>query len=63
MIVQEQAGSNVEGDENVYGIVFVSGEDEEYSKHVQEPGESVKEIHSAGSICLEQSVIIIFHLY
>jgi hypothetical protein len=35
MIIQEQARSDVEGNKNVYGIVFVSGEDEENSKHIQ----------------------------
>jgi hypothetical protein len=35
MIIQEKARSDIEGDEDIYGIVFVSGEDEENSKHVQ----------------------------
>lgn len=37
VIVHEQARSNVEGNENVNGVVFVGGKDEENAKDVEHP--------------------------
>lgn len=38
MIVQEESGGDVEGDEYIDGIVFVSSKDEEDPKKIQDPG-------------------------
>ena len=44
MIVQEEPGGYVEGDEDVDGVVLVSGEDEEDAENVADPRESVEEV-------------------
>ena len=44
MVVQEEPGGYVEGDEDVDGVVLVSGEDEEDAENVADPRESVEEV-------------------
>ncbi len=46
VIVQEEPGGDVEGDEHVDGVMLVSGKYEEDPEHVQQPGEGVKKVHS-----------------
>lgn len=50
VIVQKQSGRNVEGDENINRIMFVSGQYEEDAKHVQQPCYRVQEIQMSRSI-------------
>lgn len=51
VVVEEHARGDVKGNENVDGIVLVRGQDEEYTKGVEDPWGNVKIIHSSGSIC------------
>ena len=37
MVVKEQSGRDVEGDENIDRIMLVSGQDEEDAENVQNP--------------------------
>lgn len=50
VVVQEEAGSYVEGYEDIDGVMFVSRQDEEDSEHVQHPREGVKEVNISGGI-------------
>lgn len=51
MVVEEEASSDVESDENIDGIVLMSRQDEENPKQVQHPGDGVNEIPGSWSIC------------
>lgn len=44
VVVEEEAGGDVEGDEDVDGVVLVSRQDEEDAKEIQDPGDGVDEI-------------------
>lgn len=44
VVVEEEAGGDVEGDEDVDGVVLVRRQDEEDAKQVQNPGDGVDEI-------------------
>lgn len=44
VVVEEEAGGDVEGDEDVDGVVLVSGQNEEDTKEIQDPGDGVDEI-------------------
>jgi len=46
VVVEEESACNVEGDEHVNAVVFVSSQDEEDTKAVTQPRECVQEIHS-----------------
>jgi len=56
MVVEEQSACNVEGDKHVDAVVFVSSQDEEYTKAVTQPGECVQEIHSPTSVFRDEEV-------
>lgn len=51
VIVQEQSGCDVEGDEDVDGVVLVRRQDEEDAKQVEDPGEGVDEIPVSWGVC------------
>ncbi len=51
MVVQEESGGDVEGDEDVDGVVFVCRQDEEDAKQVEDPGERVDEVPAARRVC------------
>lgn len=51
MIVEEQAGRDVEGDEHVDAVVFVCRQDEEYTKHVHHPAGAVNVVPPARDVC------------
>lgn len=44
VVVEEEAGGDVEGDEDVDGVVLVGRQDEEDAEQVQNPGDGVDEI-------------------
>lgn len=44
VVVQEQSGGDIERDEDVDGVMFMSRQDEEDSKQVQHPGHGVDEV-------------------
>lgn len=50
VVVQEQPSGDVEGDENVDGVVLVSGQDEEDPKQVQHPCERVQNVPVTWSV-------------
>lgn len=50
VVVQEEPGGDVEGDEHVDGVVLVSGQDEEDAEEVQDPGQGVDEVPAAWSV-------------
>lgn len=54
MVIQEQSGSDVEGDEDVNGIVFMCGQDEKDAKEVKDPGQGVNKIPTPWSIFVRQ---------
>lgn len=41
MVVEEEAGGDVKGDEHIDGVVLVSRQNEENPKQVQDPGDGV----------------------
>lgn len=51
VVVQEQPGCDVEGDEDVDGIVFMGRQDKEDAKQVQDPGQGVDEVPASRGIC------------
>ena len=51
MIIEEEARGDVEGDEDVDGVVLMRGQDEEDAEDIAEPGEEVQQKEAAGSIC------------
>lgn len=62
MVVEEQSGSDVEGDEDVDGVVLVRRQDEEDAKQVEDPGEGVDEIPVPWGVCLsKQRKVSIMH--
>lgn len=50
VVVEEEAGGDVEGDEDVNGVVLVSRQNEEDAEQVQDPGDSVDEIPVARGV-------------
>lgn len=44
VVIQEQSGGDVEGDEDVNGVMFMSRQDEEDTKQVQHPRHGVDEV-------------------
>ena len=51
MVVQEESGGDVEGDEDVDGVVLVRGQDEEDAKQVEDPRQGVDEVPRPGGVC------------
>jgi len=56
MIVQEESARNVESDEHVDAVMFVSSKDEEDTEAVAEPGECVEEIDSSTRVLGDKEV-------
>lgn len=44
VIIEKEAGGDVEGNDDVDGVMLMSGQDEENTKDVQYPGEGVEEV-------------------
>lgn len=51
MIVEEEAASDVERDENVDGVVLMRRQDEENAEHVHNPCQYMQQVQTAGCIC------------
>lgn len=56
VVVEEEAGGDVEGDKHVDGVVFVSRQDEENPKQVQHPGNGVDQIPGTWSVFSHKEV-------
>ena len=56
MVVHEEPGRDVEGDEHVDRVVLVRGEDEEDAEHVQQPGKRVQEVNTTRCVCRGEHV-------
>ena len=50
MVVQEESGGDVEGDEDVDGVVLMGGQDEEDAKQVEDPRQGVDEVPRPGGV-------------
>lgn len=50
MVVQEQSSGEVEGDENINGVVLVGSQDEEYPKQIQHPCQCVQNVPVTWSV-------------
>lgn len=55
MIVEEEAASDVERDENVDGVVLMRRQDEENAKHVHYPCQYMQQVQATGRICQRQN--------
>ena len=55
-IWQHWPGCDVEGDEDIDGVVLVGGEDEEDAEDVADPGEGVEEVDAARSVVRDEEV-------
>ena len=51
MVVEEEAGGDVEGDEHVDGVVLVGRQDEEDAKQVKHPGDGVNQVPGSWRVC------------
>ena len=56
VVVQEEPGGDVEGDEDVDGVVLVGGEDEEDAENVADPREGVEEVDAARGVVRYEEV-------
>lgn len=56
MVVQEESGSDVEGDEHVNGVVFMCSQDEEDAEEIEDPGQSVNEVPASWSVLCDEEV-------
>jgi len=61
VIIEEETRRDVEGDEHVDRVVLVCGQDEEDSKHVQDPAERVQQRNSTRSVCTAPHVTDVGH--
>lgn len=50
MVVQEESGSDVEGNEHVNGVVLMGSQDEEDPKEVEHPRQGVNEVPASWSV-------------
>lgn len=50
VVIQEQSSGDVEGDENINGVVLVSSQDKEYPKQVQHPCQCVQNVPVTWSV-------------
>ena len=55
MVVQEEPGSDVEGDEHVDGVVFMCGQDEEDAEKIEDPGQRVNEVPAPWGVCIKET--------
>lgn len=53
MVVQEESGGDVEGYEDVDGVVFMSSQDEEDSEKIEDPRQGVDEVPASWRVCEE----------
>lgn len=51
VVVQEESGGDVEGDEDVDGVMLVRRQDEEDAEQVEDPRERVDEVPAARRVC------------
>ena len=56
VVVEEEPGGDVEGDEDVDGVVLVGGQDEEDAEDVADPGEGVQEVDAARRVVRDEKV-------
>lgn len=56
VVVEEETGGDVHGDEDVYGVVLVGGEDEEDAEDVEDPGEGVQRVETGWSVLGDEEV-------
>ena len=56
MVVKEESARDVERYENINTVMLVSGQDEEYSKAIAEPGECVEEEDSSTGVFRDEEV-------
>ena len=56
MIIEEETRRDVEGDEDVDGVVLVGGEDEEDGEHVHDPRRNVDVVQLLGDVCKRESL-------
>lgn len=57
MVVQEESGSDVEGYEDIDGVVFMCSQDEEDAEEIEDPGQCVNEVPAPGSVCGGEAVL------
>lgn len=50
MVVKEESGSDVEGNEHVNGVVFVGSQDEKDPKEVEDPRQGMNEVPASRSV-------------
>ncbi|EGV97822.1 hypothetical protein I79_002190 [Cricetulus griseus] len=50
MVVQKESCCDIKGNKHINGIMFMGSQDEEDSKEVENPGESVQEIPASWCI-------------
>ena len=58
VVVEEQPRGDVERNEHVDGVVLVSGEDEEYRKHVEDPADRVQQWNASWSVCITSTTSV-----
>lgn len=51
VVVEEESCSDVEGYEDVDGVVFMCSQDEEDAKKIQDPGQCVNKVPAPRSVC------------
>lgn len=56
VVVQEESGGDVEGDEDVDGVMLVSRQDEEDPEQVQDPRQRVDEVPAARRVCGQRQI-------
>lgn len=62
MVVQKESGSYVKRNEDIDGIVFVSGQNEKDSKHIEQPGYCVQKVQMTWCIWNKKNVVDNFAL-
>lgn len=56
MVVKEETRRNVKSNNNINGIMLMGSQDEENSKHIQDPAACVQVVHVVWCVCKEKNV-------